>query len=86
MHDGNDHPHLSVAFSRTGFLMVDLSRNTVRYEVQNEELGAGPHTVSLEITREGSVVFSESRQATFAKSQPNGEDCPPTCWQSSVDL
>ena len=43
---------------------------------------SGSQTVSIELTKNGAVVFTDSRDGVaFISSQPNGPGCSPTCQQ-----
>ncbi|MFZ5438757.1 MAG: hypothetical protein ACOZQL_02050 [Myxococcota bacterium] len=48
---------------------------------------SGAQTVSLRLTRGGSVVLDQTKEAVpFSTLQPNGPVCPPTCHQANVTL
>lgn len=46
---------------------------------------SGTHRVSLLVRDSGGEVVAETeRDADFERMQPNGPDCPPTCWRAEV--
>lgn len=47
--------------------------------------GLAPDEVTVTLTWEGGIV-SDTVQPTYATTQPNGPDCPPTCRQGSLTL
>ncbi len=44
-----------------------------------------PQQISIEINWSG-ARFSESGQPTYTSSQPNGPDCPPTCYSGTFSV
>lgn len=47
----------------------------------------GPQTVSLRLTKAGSVVLDQTRDGVnFSTVQPNGPACAPTCHVATVSL
>jgi hypothetical protein len=45
------------------------------------------HEVRLKVTdAAGRVLAHVEQQVRFTVSYPNGRDCPPPCWQASVDV
>lgn len=48
---------------------------------------SGAVTVSLELKKNGNVVFTSSRDGvTFSNLQPNGPGCAPVCQQATLTL
>ena len=75
-------------FSSTqGHFELDLMNDRLIYRTQNAQIGEGPKTVSLELTREGTAVLDEARaNVIFDRLQPNGPGCEPVCWNTTVTL
>lgn len=71
-------------------------RSKVEVFVVNEELNATlrlphgdyddttEHTVSLEVTVNGGKPVTLERTVTLQRSQPNGPNCEPVCWQATI--
>ena len=47
---------------------------------------AGKHTVTLDLSRQGTVVLSESREVVVTPRTPNGPFCAPVCSSAGVTL
>lgn len=47
----------------------------------------GSHSVTVELSREGAVVFGASREMVSTSTfMPNGPFCPPVCHNASITL
>jgi hypothetical protein len=49
-------------------------------------LSTTPKTLAVSLTRDRSVILSETSTPRYQESQPNGPDCGPVCRQADVDL
>lgn len=64
---------------------LTLSSGTLTFELMSAV--SGPQTVTLELTKNGTVVFNESRAGvTFTESSPNGPGCAPVCQSANVSF
>lgn len=62
---------------------LTLSTDTLTFQLASKV--SGPQTVTLELTKNGTVVFSEARDGvTFTETSPNGPGCAPVCQSASV--
>jgi hypothetical protein len=70
------------ASSSTGPRLM-LNSGTLTFQLMTTV--SGPQTVTLELTKNGAVVFSESRDGvTFTETRPNGPLCAPVCQTATV--
>lgn len=61
--------------------------STRTLEYRPASIGAEPQRVTLELTRNGTVVASLTKDpVSFSSFQPNGPLCAPTCRQASVSF
>ena len=57
-----------------------------QHEVTSLFFTSSPTEVSVSIDRDGSTVAEGDFSPTYEISQPNGEDCPPTCSYANETL
>jgi hypothetical protein len=46
----------------------------------------GVHTARLRVRPVGGEAFEAAVETMLERSQPNGPDCPPVCWQATVEV
>lgn len=65
-------------------LMIDTDRVLLRLPEQD---WSGTHEVSLVVRDASGTILTDAETETdFERQQPNGPDCPPTCWFAEVAI
>lgn len=71
--------------SGTARLSLDTDRDIVNLETMSSRDWSGTHRTSLTVRDSaGDTVAAVARETRFERTQPNGPDCPPVCWNARV--
>ncbi len=64
----------------------DAGIDTLHARYTSEARNALPSPLGVRLSRDGEQVAEESFEVDYETLRPNGEGCPPTCHQTSVEM